>query len=136
MFGNNTFLSLNTVPTGVPQNVQVVSVSSTSIRISWEPPQSDQQNGVIYSYHLSITEVETGAVLSFKTVPTDNLFVVNSLHPFYLYNCSIAAFTIGLGPRQYVSVRTLPEGILSCTCTRSDMKDLSFSFRYNIFLFQ
>ena len=89
-------------------------MSSTSIRISWEPPQADQQNGDISSYRLTVTEFETGAVFSLKTVPTDNLFVVNSLHPFYLYNCSIAAFTVGLGPRKYVSVRTLPEGKLSC----------------------
>ena len=98
------------VPTGVPVNVDAVSVSSTSIRISWEPPPLDQQNGIIVTYFISVTEIETGVIHSFNTDVTDNLLIVNSLHPFYNYNCSVAAFTIGLGPGIFVAVQALPEG--------------------------
>ena len=102
-----------TVPTGVPVNVDAVSVSSTSIRISWEPPQAALQNGLITSYHITATEIETGTIQLFTTEVTDNLYIVNSLHPFYNYNCSVAAFTVGLGPSTYISVQTLPEGMCS-----------------------
>ena len=90
--------------------MQAVSVSSTSIRISWEPPRADQQNGLITAYHITVLEMETGNLLTFTTTVTDNLLIVNSLHPFYNYDCSVAAYTIGLGPATMISVQTLPEG--------------------------
>ena len=108
------FISINTldytVPTGEPLNVKAVSVNSTSIRISWEPPRAEEQNGVITSYRITVFETETGAILTFTTAAIDNLLMVNSLHPFYNYTCSVAAFTIGLGPAASVSVQTHPEG--------------------------
>lgn len=87
------------------------SVSSTSIRISWQAPVLELQNGEITSYRITMVERETGLVQDFTTVPTDSIFVVNGLHPFYFYNCSVAAYTNGLGPVAYYVVQTLPEGI-------------------------
>lgn len=55
-------------------------------------------------------ELETRHLLTFITVPTDSIYVVNYLHPFYHYNCSVAAFTTGLGPSAHFVVQTLPEG--------------------------
>ncbi len=78
--------------------------------MSWEPPRLDLQNGAIVSYFITVEEIETSSTRTFNTDATDNLFVVNSLHPFYNYNCSVAAATIGLGPTTYSSVQTLPEG--------------------------
>ena len=69
------------------------------------------QNGQITSYRINVTELETGLLRTFSTVPTDRVYVVNSLHPFYFYNCSVAAFTNGLGPSTTSVVQTLPEGI-------------------------
>ena len=97
-------------PTGAPLSVLAVSISSTSIRISWQAPPLDQQNGEITSYRISLLELETGNVITRTTVPTDSIYVINSLHPFYNYNCSVAAFTNGLGPIAYSVVQTLPEG--------------------------
>lgn len=68
------------------------------------------QNGDITSYRISIIEIETSQLLTFSTVPTDSIYVVNNLHPFYNYNCSVAAYTNGLGPSAYYIVQTLPEG--------------------------
>ena len=59
-------------------------------------------------------EVETGLILTFRSSPTDRIYVVNNLHPFYRYNCSVAAYTNGLGPSAHSSVvQTLPEGMIS-----------------------
>lgn len=104
---NNT----HTDPTGVPQNVMADAASSTSITLSWQAPLADLQNGIIRSYYISVVELETGNIRPFVTSGVDRVLVVNLLHPFYNYNCSIAAYTIGLGPSIFVSVQTLQEGM-------------------------
>ncbi len=88
------------VPTGVPQALQIDSQSSTVVSISWKPPQLEQQNGVITSYYVNVFELRTGTVLRFQTHGAATFYIANTLHPYYLYNCSVAAFTIGLGPMQ------------------------------------
>ena len=99
------------MPGGAPQILQVTAVSSTSITLIWAPPLLDLQNGLLRAYNISVTEVETGNVYTFATVlGTDNLFVVNALHPFYNYNCTVSAFTISTGPAAFVQVITLSEG--------------------------
>ena len=96
------------------------AASSTSITLSWQPPLSDLQNGIIRSYHISVEELETGNILTFVTSNVERLLVVNLLHPFYTYNCSIAAYTIGLGPSVFVSVQTLPEGMFMQNVTHDN----------------
>ena len=68
---------------------------------------------MIVSYFITVKEIETSFTRTFYTDVTDNLFIVNSLHPFYNYNCSVAAVTIGLGPATFSTVQTLPEGNFS-----------------------
>ena len=104
------YVNIPTDPTGVPQNFIAVAASSTSITLRWEALLADLQNGIIRSYHISVVELETGRVQLFTTNNTDRVLIVNLLHPFYTYNCTIAAYTIGLGPSISVSVQTLPEG--------------------------
>ena len=101
------------VPTGNinPQDFMAVSVSSTSIRLTWRDLRPEEKNGIIQSYRISVTELETGSVLNFTTDETATQQIVNSLHPFYNYRCTVAAFTIGLGPSATTDVQTLPEGI-------------------------
>ena len=101
---------LYVAPTGAPVSVTAASVSSTSIRISWQAPVQELQNGDIVSYHITVLEVDTGRLLSFTTHSNDSIFVVNYLHPFYHYNCSVAAYTTGLGPSAYHVVQTLQDG--------------------------
>lgn len=108
---------ISVVPNGPPVGVSAVSISSTSIRMSWQAPVLELQNGAITSYHINVLEMETGQLLTFTTVPTDSIYVVNNLHPFYHYNCSVAAFTNGLGPSAHSVVLTLPEGELDLTVT-------------------
>ena len=98
-------------PSGEPQSVEAVAVSPTSIRLTWNPPLDEYQNGVIRSYHIKLTALEEdGETTSFETDGLTNIFILNSLHPYYLYSITVAAFTVGLGPHVTVEERTHPEG--------------------------
>ena len=103
-------LQITAVPTGTPTNVQVVAISSSSIRLTWEPPRPEDQNGIIMAYNITITEAETGRVTYFRKEGTGSLLIVNFLHPFYTYQCSISAETIGPGPPALASITTHQEG--------------------------
>ena len=98
------------MPTAAPQEFEVVAVSSNSIRLTWIPPPEEDQNGVIRSYHINVTELPTGNIHEITNTDNDLNEIVSSLHPFYTYNCTIAAFTIGLGPVSFAQVRTDPTG--------------------------
>ena len=85
-----------TAPDGAPENVTGSATSSTSIRLTWDKPQRSLQNGYIVEYRVRVTETNTGMV-SASTV-TDRSLTLTSLHPYYIYSCSIAAVTVGIGP--------------------------------------
>ena len=51
------------VPDGAPVNVTVEVKSSTTIFISWQPPEKLKQNGIITSYNVEINS-------SIVSVPT------------------------------------------------------------------
>ena len=98
-------------PSGPPQSFRVVAVSSTSIRLSWSPPLEEEQNGIIISYRVTVTEVESGErVLTRTAAASDTLLVVDSLDPHFTYHCSIAAVTIAIGPETTAQVTTLQQG--------------------------
>ena len=99
------------VPSGPPTNVRGVAISSTSIRLTWEPPQPEDQNGIIQGYNITITEVVTGRMMYFREGGMNFILIVNSLHPYYTYQCSISAENIGAGPATNVSVTTQQGGM-------------------------
>ena len=108
---------MDAVPSGTPTNVQGVAISSTSIRLTWEPPQPGDQNGVIQAYNITITEVVTGRMMYFRESGIDSILIVNFLHPYYTYQCSISAETIGPGPAVNISVTTHQGGKYTITYT-------------------
>ena len=99
------------VPSGIPTNVRGIAISSTSIKLTWEPPQPEDQNGIIQAYNITITEVLTGRMMYFREGGMDSLLIVNFLHPYYTYQCSISAETIGPGPAANISVTTRQGGM-------------------------
>ena len=98
------------VPTGAPRNTLAAAVTSTSISFTWEPPSFELQNGFIRSYHINVMELETGRTWSYVIPGTETLLILNSLHPFYRYNYSIAANTTALGPAASTVIQTRQEG--------------------------
>ena len=87
---------LPSVPNASPRNLSVISVNSTTMMLSWDPPPFDQINGYIRHYVVTVTEHET--TLEFQEQPTTTQVTLQSLHPYYTYTCRVAAVTTGAGP--------------------------------------
>ena len=44
---------------GDPQNVAVVTVNSTAVRVEWKPPVEKEQFGVIRGYQIHVQEIDS-----------------------------------------------------------------------------
>ncbi|XP_045495548.1 tyrosine-protein phosphatase Lar isoform X3 [Colias croceus] len=104
---------------GEPQEVKVNSINSTSIHVTWKPPQEKDKNGIIRGYHVHVQEVrEEGKGLlndpmRFNVMDDTTLELnVSGLQPDTRYNVQVAALTRkGDGDRSPpVSVKT-PGGV-------------------------
>ena len=111
MIYHSYYYCYNIVPSGSPQQFSGSSPSSSSITLSWDPPSADQQNGVIISYILSVTSLDTNVMYNYTVYGTQ--FSIPGLVPFSTYSCRIAAqTTIGTGPFTIsVTVVTLEDGL-------------------------
>ena len=98
---------IHSVPTSAPTNPIGTATNARTIRLSWGEPPSNQQNGIIREYRVNITEVATGRV--FQRVSTTTSIEITSLHPFYVYEWTVSAFTVGEGPYSSISTITTPE---------------------------
>ena len=92
-----------------PQNPAATTRDSRAIVCSWNPPPFEHQNGRIIEYRINVTEVITGRV--FLHVSTSTSDVIASLHPDYVYEWTVTAVTIGVGPYTTASnIRTPEDG--------------------------
>ena len=76
----------------------IVAINSSSVEVSWEPPQADMRNGIIVKSIVRITGVDTEEMFVLNTDEDTGVIVATNLHPFYTYTYAIASFTIGIGP--------------------------------------
>eukprot|EP00731_Ephydatia_muelleri_P012545 Em0006g1439a len=67
-----------------------------SYRLFWNPPTPMDRNGVVRSYFISCSPLEGGKAFSHSV--TESNITLTELHPFYTYECRVAAVTIGIGP--------------------------------------
>ena len=102
-----TVLTDEDVPTGSPQEVTASGVTSTTLTLTWSPPQFEDTNGIVRYYRVHIIEAETGRV--FELTSNITSIYIYELHPYYTYECRIAAFTIDLGPYSNVFTVQLAE---------------------------
>ena len=103
--------TLFSAPSATPSAVHVIpgSVSSMGFLVAWDEPQLEHQNGIIDHYVISVIETETDNATLYTSVSLT--FTLQNLHPFYNYELSIAAFTVGMGPfSQAINVTTDQEG--------------------------
>ena len=96
------------VPTAPPTFVNATSVNPYVISLQWQPPPPVHQNGIIQYYIVHVSETNTGRFWTFYSV--DGSLLVSALHPYYVYECDIAAITTGTGPFERVIVRTNEAG--------------------------
>ena len=75
-------------------------------------------NGILRSYSLSVSELHSNLPLleevEFEAVDNETEFLVDSLTPYTLYNCTVAAITVAIGPTAEIEVRTGEEGMITC----------------------
>lgn len=85
-------------------------MTSRSFSLSWDPPNFDDQNGIIYYYVIQVIEIEANTTLVYTANTT--FFFLSSLHPAYTYYCKIAAYTVSLGPfSTQINVTTKEDGM-------------------------
>lgn len=98
-------------PSGTPSNTSGVALNSTHIYIDWDPPPEDQHHGELSEYRITIYEIETAT--SFQVFSDSDVTeaTIGPLHPYYSYNFTILAVTVGEGPPSTViTVKTEEDG--------------------------
>lgn len=111
-------------PTAQPTNLTAVALSSTTVLVSWMPPNPQYINGIIQGYHIDGTLQVNGTPVSARfTIPsnTSNMLglqtaVLNELYKYVDYRLTVVCFTsVGDGPRSSpVRVHTLEDGGFYC----------------------
>ena len=99
-------------PTAPPENLTLQVIGSSAIVVFWRLPPFEERNGVIISYTIVLLEMPTNMTLIYQREGNHTELIVEELHPYYEYRCSIAAQTqIGTGPfSDSVTVRTAEDG--------------------------
>lgn len=106
------------VPTGEPRTVSGIAVSSTEVRLKWQPPQQQMQNGDLLGYKIFYLVTYTPQVLEEGRKHEEEIEVVSAsttshslvfLDKFTEYHIQILAFNpAGDGPRSTpITVKTL-----------------------------
>ena len=109
----HVIVHLHAAPSSSPLRLVGQAVSSERILLSWDLPEPAGRNGIVTGYTIRVLEVATGNVFSYNhTNRTD--FLVERLHPYYDYECSVAAATVvGFGPlSEPDTVRTNESGMV------------------------
>ena len=91
------------VPTGAPRNIQAQAVSPTEVRLSWEAPQTDQQNGDLLGYKIFYNSLPVNSRNSEEIEVVSASITSHSLiflDMYTNYTVTILAFNpAGEGPR-------------------------------------
>lgn len=87
-----------TAPSGSPRDTSVTVVSSQSLLVQWSSPLAEEQNGIIVSYTIRVVNVLTEEIKLYQREGHHSEYLVESLHPYYEYDVSVAAGTIIQGP--------------------------------------
>ena len=90
-------------PTAPPLSVEATVFNSSSLSISWRPPPFDKQNGIIVRYIIRLLENDNELVV--ETYGPQTEIFITSLHPHYIYQFTVAAETVEIGP--YSSTDTI-----------------------------
>ena len=102
-------LILCTVPSSSPQALNSTSIDSSTLLLMWAPPIADDINGIIQHYNVTVTDTETDTIAS-TIITTSTSISISGLHPFYVYEWSVFAVTIGPGPSATMTVQMPEDG--------------------------
>lgn len=75
--------------------------------MSWSPPVRDQQNGIIRYYLITLWSVVGTITRNISSVQQS--IRISSLRPYTVYNCTVQAETVRLGPPNDVIQISTPQ---------------------------
>ena len=105
----NYLITIHSVPSSHPTDIQAVPLDATTLAISWNPPSSSTQNGIIIQYLLNVSTYETEQRATYVTNGSTTI-TINDLHPHYVYCIVIAAATsVGVGPYSEAESIRMPQ---------------------------
>ncbi|XP_064411068.1 receptor-type tyrosine-protein phosphatase delta isoform X4 [Latimeria chalumnae] len=99
------------IPSGFPQNILADSSTSTSVKLTWQPPLLAERNGIITQYTLQYRDIDVpNNPIELLVEPPDTTVTLHNLKPDTTYDIKLRAHT-RKGPGPYspnVQFRTLP----------------------------
>lgn len=103
------------MPEAPPRSIHAEAEDSSSIRVTWDPPPVEQQNGHIAYYKLYYAEAsrpDSEAVEMMLKSPASTEFLLEELKKWTQYRIwLLAGTTVGDGPRsEPITVRTQEDG--------------------------
>ncbi|XP_064649170.1 protein sidekick-1-like [Lineus longissimus] len=87
------------LPTGSPQDVQMVGLSSTSISVTWKAVEANKQNSAISGYILHYRDTLANKTTELMVNGSDTLSAnISGLQPWTEYSIRIQAFSVQIKP--------------------------------------
>ncbi|KAG5851189.1 hypothetical protein ANANG_G00090410 [Anguilla anguilla] len=89
--------TIDDAPSGYPQNLQVVGLTTSTTTVAWEPPLLSERNGKIVRYAVVFRDINSQQNGTNST--TDTQITIHGLQPDTTYDIRVRAFTSkGAGP--------------------------------------
>lgn len=107
-----SFTTMQAAPTSPPGSLSGSSEGPYVVSLSWTSPPLIHLNGELDHYEIEVTETNTGR--QFQRTETTTQTMISSLHPYYVYQFRVAAYTNARGQySQQISVTTSESGRFS-----------------------
>jgi hypothetical protein len=99
-------------PSGPPTNLRVTFVNSSSMTVTWTPPEQGLRNGIIQSYKICVRSSKiTDQCKDRISTGSQQNYTVSKLAPSTVYDVIVSAATsVGYGPSVLVTNRTSEAG--------------------------
>ena len=83
-------LYYSVVPSGPPLNIKTTSRTTSSLSLTWDPPEKDKQNGVIISYTACVSHSQNSSCFEIFTT-SKREWIVRNLKPSTKYYVRVLA---------------------------------------------
>ena len=101
------FMLVFSAPNSPPVITTHYAIDSRTVAFQWDPPPSQDHNGIIREYIVTISIV--GSNETQTQTFTGTTAIIGSLIPSFTYQFTVAAYTIATGPYSTSINITLPE---------------------------
>lgn len=98
----------NSPPEGVPAQISIVTLTATSMQVSWQPPPETTWNGVLLGYDIAYRESDSDKPWQVLTIddPKRSSAVVGNVNLFAVYEVKVRTFN-DAGYSSYSPIATI-----------------------------